>query len=271
MTALATQLERDARMTAERSEAKYLVSAEHAQILVAEIANHVARHHHVGEGANALPDPQHHVTTIYFDTPSRALYRAAKSQTAHLKLRAKEYYDVHLGLLETATDPYQLVRYQPTLWLELKSRDGVHSGKQRIALPKRDVPAFFARVREPMAGDPARESVAALCASLGEPLAADCLVNYKRMAWQDPAGELRITLDRDLAFYRPPDDLWTRERALVRTALAPAVAKEARRILEIKLRAEPPSWLVSVLEQLGLEPSPYSKFEAASSAIHGRR
>lgn len=281
MKSSTAQLENDARMTAQRSETKYLVRAEHVRALIAEINRHLTAHRHVGEGANRLPDPQHHVTTIYFDTPSRALFRAAQEHASHLKLRAKEYYDTHPGLMETATDPRQLVRYQPTLWLELKSRDGQQSGKQRIALPKRDVPEFFARgvitaemiaLQEASYGREGRrvlEAVAALCANVGEPLQADSLVNYRRMAWQDDAGELRITLDRDLAFYHPPADLWTRDWALLRETLGSPVAKESRRILEIKLRGAPPPWLTAVLHTLEIACSSFSKFEAASSAIHG--
>ena len=87
------------------------------------------------------------------------------------------------------------------------------------------------------------EAIAALCASCGEPLAADCLVNYRRFAWQDETGTLRVTLDQELAFFRPPADLWTRDWALVRATLGTAVAKEKRMVLEVKTRAEPPAWL----------------------------
>jgi hypothetical protein len=277
----ATQLEQDAQMTAQRGETKYLVSADQVPTLMREIDRHLAPHRHGGEGANRLPDARHYVTTIYFDTASRALFRAAQGSESHLKLRAKEYYDLHPGLTETATDPRQLVRYQPTLWLELKSRDHGRSGKQRVGLPKRDVPAFFARgevtaemiaIQEATYGAAAQhvlEAVAALCASCGEPLAADCLVNYRRFAWQDAAGLLRITLDRELAFFRPPSDLWTRDWALVRATLGAAVSKEKRLVLEVKQRAELPAWLLELVHAHGLAGAHFSKFEAASAATHG--
>jgi len=274
-------VELDARMTAHREEAKYLVSVEQARALVREVGHRLDPHRHRGEGANRLPEPQHHVTTIYFDTATRALFRAASEASSHLKLRAKEYYDLHPDLTETATDPRQLVRFQPILWLELKSRDGVHSGKRRIGLPKRDIPAFFARgeitpemiaIQETAHGPDARgvlEAVAALCTSCGEPLRADCLVNYRRMAWQDAAGELRITLDTGLSYYRPPADLWERDWALLRPTLGPAVGSEARRVLEIKSRTDQPAWLRDLLEAQAIQLASFSKFEAASSAIHG--
>lgn len=268
-------------MTAQRGEAKYLVSVEQGRALMAEIDRRLASHRHVGKGANRLPDPRHYVTTIYFDTASRALFRAAQASESHLKLRAKEYYDLHPGLTESATDPRQLVRFQPTLWLELKARDHGTSGKQRFGLPKRAVPAFFAHgditsemiaLQEPSYGAESKqvlEAVAALCASCGEPLAADCLVNYRRFAWQDEAGTLRITLDQELAYFRPPADLWTREWALVRATLGTAVMKEKRMVLEVKTRAEAPAWLVELLRAHGIARASFSKFEAATSAIHG--
>src|ERR1041385_6401132 len=122
-------------MTADRTETKYLVPTSFTRALADVLDRRPAPHRHVGEGANRLPEAQHHVTTIYFDTPSRAVFRSATSGGRHFKLRAKEYYDLHPGLTETATDPRQLVRYQPTLWLELKYKAAGTTSKQRLAIP----------------------------------------------------------------------------------------------------------------------------------------
>lgn len=274
--------EADARMTAERREDKFLVPVTQARALAAELDRRLVSHRHRGEGANTLPAAHHYVTTVYFDTPSRALYRAATTHgDSHLKLRAKEYYDVHTDLTETATDARQLVRFQPVLWLELKHKDQAFTGKRRIGIPKQDVPAFFTegRITTEMVdiqtqayGSDARavlDAVADLCAKCAEPLRADCLVNYRRTAWQDEAGELRVTIDTGLAFYAPPDDLWSRSWALVRPTLGPAVASEQRRVLEIKSRAALPGWLVEALDANQIRSAPFSKFEAASAAVHG--
>lgn len=276
-----SQLESDSRMTAHREEAKYLVTVEQARAVVRALDRWLESHRHRGEGANRLPQAQHYVTTIYFDTPSRTLFQAAARSGSHLKLRAKEYYDLHPDLTETATDPGQIVRFQPILWLEVKSRDGVLSGKRRIGIPKRDVPAFFARgevtaemvkIQDALHGAEARsvlEAVRDLCASCGEPLRADCLVNYRRKAWQDAAGELRVTLDTGLSYFRAPADLWERDSALLRSTLGAPVAQESRRVLEIKSRAEQPAWLTDLLHVHRIALAPFSKFEAASSAVHG--
>jgi len=274
-------LAQDAQLTAARREDKFLVAPDLARQLAAAANRHLTPHRFRGEGANPLPGARHFVTTIYFDTAERELFASAQAGAAHLKLRAKEYYDLHPDLTELATDVAELVRYQPIVWLELKHKDAALSGKQRIGIPKADLPGFFAAgrltpatiaIQEAAFGADAQQvlaEVVRLCASCRQPLAADCLVNYRRQAWQDDDGELRLTIDTGLSFFAPPADLWQRRKALVRESLGPAVATEARRVLEIKTRGPAPSWLRDLLAQLVLAPIGFSKFEAASAAVHG--
>jgi len=268
-------------LTSERQELKYLVEQSRAQALVQLLFRHLPRHRFTGEGANKLPEPRHYVTTIYFDTPSRDLYRAAVGSDTNLKLRAKEYYDVHPHLVETATDPRQLVRYRPELWLELKHKDGTRTGKRRVGIPKQEVPVFFTqgivtpemiRIQQRTHGaeaDQVLREVADLCRRFAEPLRADCLVNYRRAAFQDDPGTLRVTLDLALAFYDPPEDLWRRNYALVRETLGEPRQSEGRCVLEVKSRGPWPAWLGPALSDMGAVRHAYSKFEAASKAVRG--
>jgi hypothetical protein len=272
----------DAAMTAERTETKYLVPYEAIDVLVHALAEKLPSHRFTGQQANRLPDAHHYVTTVYFDTASHAHYRAAVSNTQHnVKLRAKEYYDVHPSLAELATDPSELIRYHPWLWFELKRREGERTLKCRFRLPKRDVPAFFAGER--LSPDfPENSSVAPeapqetpleeierYCQALGEPLTESCIVNYRRLSFQDEAGSLRITLDLGLAFYAPPKELWTRERPLERSLLGAPRATLPMAVLEVKRRAALPSWLSDSIRAQGLEASSFSKFVAAARAVHG--
>ena len=94
----------DAQMTSERSEVKYLLPPGSARALADALTTHLPRHRYRGVDANTLPGAQSFVTTVYFDTADRALFRAAGGDVPHVKLRAKEYYDLHPGLVETATD-----------------------------------------------------------------------------------------------------------------------------------------------------------------------
>ena len=164
---------------------------------------------------------------------------------------------------------------RPVLWLEVKHRDGDRSGKERVGIAKRDVPAFLAGGRlgaapklDDDAGDHGMAAVAALCARFPAPMRADCLVNYRRLAWQADDGSLRITLDVDVAFFAPPPTLWTHDRVLLREELGFAVARETSAVVEVKAQGAPPAWLEAVLAGATNVPA-YSKFVAASYAVHG--
>jgi hypothetical protein len=269
--------EADARLTAERVERKYLLPFDRVQELATAISGRLQHHRFTGAGANGLPGPRHFVTTIYFDTPARDQFRA--DHRRHVRVRAKEYYDLHPSLAELASDPRQVVRYQPLLWLELKWKEDDRTGKRRVGLPKRQLPALFGNgvITPEMialqrdqgeAGLAVLRELASLCERYDEPLRADCLVNYRRLPWQDREGELRVTVDVGLAFYRPPADLWQRQHALVRETLGPPVGHLDAAVVEIKARAALPPWLVQLLDVLGARPAAFSKFEAASGAVH---
>jgi hypothetical protein len=272
----------DARMTAERDEVKYLVAKDRIQPFATAMARHLPHHRFTGEGANTLPRPRHFVTTVYFDTASRHQYGAARADANHnLKMRAKEYYDLHPSLAELATNPRQIVKYQPVLWLELKFRDDTKTGKRRIGIPKRQVPAFFSQgLITPEMIDLQRDNygagseavlreIAEYCGRYGEPMQADCLVNYRRMPWQDQAGQLRVTLDVGLEFYAPPADLWQRNHALVRETLGAPRGRQDYGVLEVKSHGEPPRWLEDLLAEARVQQMKFSKFEQASQAVHG--
>jgi len=273
-------LEGDARITAEREEIKYLVPPERLEPLVAEIRAALQPHRFTGEGANTLPHAQHFVTTIYFDTKARTHFRAAQASShSHVKLRAKEYYDLHPSLAELATDPSQIVKYSPWVWFEIKRREGSRTLKRRFRFEKRGVPVLFSggalsvdALSLEADRDEARAGVSELVSygrALGEELRADCLVNYRRLSWQEPTGALRVTLDLGLSYYPAPPDLWTRPSALVRSALGPAAGVESQAVLEVKRRAALPRWLEQALSRAQLSSVNFSKFVAAGKAVHG--
>ncbi|HLV66690.1 MAG TPA: polyphosphate polymerase domain-containing protein [Polyangiaceae bacterium] len=275
-------LSADERITAERHEIKYLVVPQGLEALVQELNRELPPHRFAGDGANRLPDAHHFVTTIYFDTPSRAYYRASLvNADANVKIRAKEYYDLHPALAELATHPDHIVRYQPWLWFELKRKDGTRTSKRRVRVPKRGVPILFAGGRivpdallgpelAPKSAELAGiEEIVTHCRGLDEPLSAACLVNYRRLSWQAADGSLRITIDLGLAFYAPPEDLWTRERALVRDSLGPPADVLGDAVVEVKVHGATPLWVESALARAGARSIPFSKFVAGSGAVDG--
>ena len=263
----------DQAMTADRNELTYLVPRWEWQELARHFDEWMPSHRYRGEGENRLPGPQHFVTTVYFDTPRRRLLHEARRQGRdNVKLRAKEYYDVHPSLAELATSVEDVVHAPGEMWFELKHRSGLRTQKNRVRLSKAEIQRWLReRGRVSSTSYVGRESDARVLQQFleaeEEPLEPASVVNYQRCSWQSEDGELRLTLDTDLAFYAPPPDLLER-RSLLREALGSACAREARALLEVKHRGSAlPSWLSTRLALLGLSPSDYSKFVSSGSAV----
>lgn len=264
----------DAAMTALREEAKYWVEYGALGRLIEELEAHVSPHRFEGEGASRLPMPRHYVTTVYFDTASwRHLTGALAAREDNAKLRFKEYYDEHSSLAELATNESDVVRDDAWVWLELKRRQGTRTTKQRLRLYKREVPKFLARKRAVLALPKGSSDVtqcvriADYCRELGEPLEARCVVNYRRMSYQDPAGELRITVDLDLAFFAPPEGLWNEPGPLSRRLLGKRLGSEDRALIEVKRRGPFPEWLSRALAEASAQQADFSKFVRAAELV----
>jgi VTC domain len=266
----------DRAMTADRDEIKFVVAHQHVRSLLQTLSRELSPHHFSGEGANLLPDAEHYSTTVYFDTASRALYRAARDNPAdNSKLRAREYYDVHSSLAELATSPEQIVRHQPWLFFELKRRAGARTFKHRVRLHKTEVAECFrdnaferAATLEDSAAERAdRTALATFCAGLSDPLVPSCVVNYRRLAFQDPSAALRVTIDLDVTYYLPPDALWSAPHALLRGRCGRPVGALRGCLAEVKARGEQPAWLERALAAAQATPEAFSKFNAASEAV----
>lgn len=261
-----------------RTELKYLLQGARGADLKAELSSRLCPHHHESETSAIAPMAHHYTTTVYFDTAGLDFFRKARAGGQHVKLRAREYYDV-LPLEELVTDAGDLLRYAPLLWLELKSRDGDLSGKRRIGVPKRRLMALLDSVsiddelraiqRQAHGGDgeAALGELVRFLERLGKPLRPSAAVNYRRAAYQDPAGSLRLTVDDELAFYAPREALWASESPLTRAVLGPPVAVEPRLVVEVKHLGMLPSWLPEALTAMGAERTDFSKFAAATEAV----
>lgn len=268
-------------ITSERRETKYLVPLDSVDVLVSALRENLLLHRFTGPNANLLPGAHHYITTIYFDTPSGQHYRAASSGGRSVKVRAREYYDVHPSLAEVATSSRDLVRYDPWLWFELKRRSAGRSEKHRFRLAKRDAPKFFEQAAsrastpprtfaESHALDEPNDELAIIEAylhHLDEPLSATCLVNYRRVAWQSPDRSLRVTLDLGLSYHAPPADLFTREQPLERALLGRPASVLNDAVLEVKSRVTEPGWLLAAIRQARVAPVEFSKFVAATHSL----
>ncbi len=260
-------------LSAARQELRFLIPADRAQPVARALGARLAHHRFRGSAANPLPRPHHFVTTVYFDTPSRQAYAAVQAGAAqgrHSKLRARQYYDLHPSLAELATDAQQVMRSSPAVWLELKHRDGVSTGKRRVDVPREAIPEILsgAPSTRPRCDPEVLREIGAFCSRFPEPLRADCLVHYRRLPWQDDGGALRVTMDLGVEFFAPPAGLWQRDQGLTRARLGPSKGKLERAIIELKCRNAPPPWLLDLLAAVGAEPTRLSKFEEASRAVH---
>lgn len=263
----------DQAMTADRNELTYLVPRRGWQGLVRYFDEWLPSHRYRGDGENPLPLPEHFVSTIYFDTPSRRLLRAAQHRSVdHIKLRVKEYYDVHPSLAELATSVEEVVHAPGDVWLELKRRSGARTQKHRIRVSKRVLSRWLEERGGLDRGDyVGRDADARVLqdylAAERERLVPASVVNYQRCSWQSEEGDLRVTLDSDLAFFEPPRDLFGRP-SLLREALGTPCLREPSALLEVKHRGDAlPSWLSARLALLRLSPVEYSKFVKSASAV----
>lgn len=266
----------DAAITAERVETKYLAPAEQLQALSRAIAAQLAPHRFTGADANRLPGAQHFVTTVYFDTQTRAYFAAAKQdQQRNLKIRAKEYYDLHPSLAELATEPEQILRYQPWLWFELKRREGESTSKRRFRFPKAAAATLFDEGGTPEGlpeSGPEREDADALIAHVraqAERIVPSALVNYRRLSFQNADSTLRVTIDLGLSYFAVPPDLFRRARPLSRSELGRPMGSEPHAVIEVKRRGPLPGWLEQALFAAAGNPRVFSKFVAASEALYG--
>jgi hypothetical protein len=272
--------ERVARLTADRDEIKYLLPAEEADGFVRSMTVLLSPHRHHVAAPGDPPSRGQYATTVYFDTASMDLYRAAVRATTHIKVRAREYYDEHSTPTAGATSGPHASISGHVVWIELKVRDGQRSRKRRVCVPKLDVERFLAGPHLDLAllelqaggGDPIGATASPaehMRACWRTPLRASCVVNYRRSCWQDGGAALRITLDREVCAFAPPADLWSRRRVLTKEALGQPVFEEPFCVLEVKSRGQLPSWLGQVVGKHGATHADYSKFVIASRAVHG--
>ena len=265
-------------ITHDRVELKFKVSQAHASAFSRSLSSHMAEHRFQGQGANRLPRARHYVTTVYFDTASLDLYRAVRESDDNLKVRAREYYDLHPELLELATSQADIVRHSAVLWVELKGKHDGRTYKRRVGIPKSDVMPFFERgevsraMRELQmrhSNDDVIAELLELRARYREPLRPSCLVNYRRTAFQNEHGSLRITLDQRLSCFAPAPGLLEHARPLLREQLGASRYDEPAIVLEVKLTEALPAWLEELLSHTRAERSTFSKFVTATEAVYG--
>jgi SPX domain protein involved in polyphosphate accumulation len=258
---------------AERRELVYIASLDVAESFAAEVNEHLAL-----DPNNLLakqPSASHYVTSLYFDSASHEIAHACAHEHDSTKLRAREYFDrsSERGIVTEAL-----------LWFEVKARMGAHTRKLRFSIPTDEVQAFLSegvisermialqRTRWGASAEAVLEEISKLCSRTAGPLRPDCVAHYRRRAWQDQDAHTRVTLDTELAFYRPPANLLREVFSLREVVTGEPVLRADHCVIEIKLHGERPAWLRALIDASNLEPeptsgAPFSKFLAASRAV----
>lgn len=269
----------DNQLTADRRELKFRVPPSKARAFAQVLSERLPPHRFTGPGSNTLPGARHFVTTVYFDTAHHELYAAACAHGDSLKVRAKEYYDENLALTELVRTRAELVHSSPILWVEIKESHDARSTKRRIGIPKHEVSRFFAtgQITEQMleiqrelyaaASQEVLDGLVEVCRRFSTPLRPSVVVNYRRSAWQDADESLRVTIDRDLAFFAATANTWPESPRLEREHLGPKVGSDPAYIVEVKCLGSLPSWLDDTLLVHAGAPARTSKFLAASEAV----
>ena len=218
-----------------REERKYPLPAARASLLTAWLDARLPRDAQYPVGV---------VTSCYYDTPQLDSYQdSADGEFTKQKLRLRWYGE--------PVDPYAGV------WLELKSRDGARSVKERFRYPSSGIPNQLGLII------PAREELARRLQDLTgfaalpiEPtLQPTALIRYRRIRWQAADGSVRTALDTEVQTADPRGaPIWLPIRD--------------GSVLELKSAGELPPQLAQ-LGRLGLRRTAHSKYALAVETLYG--
>ncbi|MBI2896701.1 MAG: VTC domain-containing protein [Deltaproteobacteria bacterium] len=237
--------QRDARPATER-EQKFVVGERG----VAELLRAIA-----GRARPVLWDldrPIAWARTTYLDTEDLRLFRSRADRVAR-RLRVREYASAR-----SIGDPPVLTG---ACALELKESIGDLRAKVRFfGGPERIWRLARLGVCDGMDGDD--PELRAIARHLGDAdLAPRVTTLYRRVSFTAEDGCVRITIDHDLGYYRPPQGGAAGDPAEPPEPVGSCAAK----ILEVKTSTELPAWLRDALRGLK-EAEGFSKFELATLA-----
>jgi len=181
------------------------------------------------------------IASLYYDTPDYRLIRASLEKPLFKeKLRLRSY-----GLASDASPVY--------LELKRKAFDIVY--KRRVQTTLEQVDAFFAGEGELCAGGQINRELTTF-RDYYEPLVPACLIIYDRVAYFEPDGDLRLTIDHSPRCRVEELNL---ETSMDGTLLLP----EGWTILEIKVQGAMPLWLTEILSAEKIYKNSFSKYGEA--------
>ena len=178
------------------------------------------------------------IASLYYDTPDCRLIRASiENPPFKEKLRLRSY---------------GMAKGNSPVFLELKRKyDGVVY-KRRVASTLPEVEDFFNN--KPMAfgeGQIAREL--SYFRDMYKNLEPSCLVIYDRVAYFEPGGDLRLTIDYNPRYRLHDLNLTTSMEGI-------SLLEEGQTVLEIKVQEAMPLWLTHILDEGGIRKTSFSKY-----------
>lgn len=184
------------------------------------------------------------VTSCYYDSANLDSYQeSADGEFAKQKLRLRWYGE--------PVDQYAGV------WLELKSRDGARSVKQRVRYPSAGSPNHLGLLipeREELVSR-LRDLTDVAAFPLEPTLQPTALIRYQRIRWQSADGSVRASLDTNVRTAHPRGaPIWL-----------PVPSGD---VLELKSRGDLPVQIAH-LGQLGLRRTAHSKYALAVETLYG--
>ena len=214
-----------------RYELKYLMDRGQTACLVRQLKGHME------------PDLYGKTTiaSLYYDTPDRRLIRASMDKPDFKeKMRLRSY--------GPATE------HSP-VFLELKRKASGIVYKRRVRSTIPEVRAFFGGENELFADRQISRELSWFRDSY-KPLEPACLILYDRVAYFEPDGDLRLTIDFNPQ-YRMEDLRLTGEMDGI------PLLPEGGSILEVKVQAAMPLWLSAILDEGQIYKSSFSKYGEA--------
>jgi hypothetical protein len=252
----------------QRREAKYEVGVATATFLREEIARHLTCFEF---------EPGHPttwVTTIYFDTKARDLYRRAERHyDENVKIRVKEYYYP----LNAGPEGREEYRTSPHCYVEIKEHANGSVIKRRFRFPKselsrlmrgEDLLPLLTKASPPEEIDHLGEVYGEFRRLMGlHHVEATSVVTYRRTVYQESEDDLRITFDDHFAVWAPYHRLYDGIDALTPGVLGKPVRVTDKVILEIKCPGDYPHWLEKALRNHSTKP--LSKFTTSVRLLLG--
>lgn len=181
------------------------------------------------------------IGSLYYDTPDHRLINRSLEQPGYKeKIRLRSY-----GVADNASP----------VFLELKRKAEGVVYKRRAAATLDGVRAFFAG-QDRLSDDAQIDRELAYFRDFYGDLAPACLIMYDRTAYEEPGGDLRLTIDANPRYRTDRLDL---RLPMEGTPLLP----KGWAVLEIKVQQAMPLWLTALLAKGKIYKTSFSKYGTA--------